>query len=118
LARWGDGLYDDDQALYVRDRFLAAVGAGSSPEDAARALAAELPVQEVDDTRHVSILVLADLLAERHRSVPEISTEALDRIDIELADGSEGDDTGTASERNTALTGLRAQLAPLDPPLT
>jgi hypothetical protein len=110
LARWGDGLYDDDQALYVRDRFLKAIASGSSPEAAARALAAELQVEETDDTRHVSILVLADLLAGHDRSVPEITTEAIERIQMEFAATDALDDVAPAPVRDAALTELRDRL--------
>ena len=86
------------------------MASGSTPEAAAQLLADELPEVEVDDARHVSILVLAHLLAQRQLVVPAITTEAIGRIDMELADvASIGDET-TVSGRDEALIHLRSQL--------
>jgi hypothetical protein len=62
LARWGEGLYDDDVAIDVRARFGSILARGLPPAEAARRISKDLPSDDETDGRHVSILALADLL--------------------------------------------------------
>lgn len=114
MARWGEGLYDDDMALYVRDRFNAALAAGKSPIEAAESIAEGVLIDDGTDSRHVAVLALADLLASVGANVPAITDEALERIDDELRDASdEVRDASEGPERDAVLVDLRRRLEPL-----
>jgi hypothetical protein len=106
VTRWGEGLYDDDMAPYVRDRFNSALATGKSPIEAAQSIADDVLVDDGTDKRHVAVLALADLLASVGSSVPAITDEARWWIDAEMQDASE------VPERDAVLVDLRDRLDP------
>jgi hypothetical protein len=104
LARWGEGLYDDDVALDVRAKFDSILAGGRSPADAAQRIAKSLPIDDGTDGRHVSILALADLLLVAGADAQEITSEAIQGIQEEIAL------TAPVPERAAVLTDLLRRL--------
>jgi hypothetical protein len=86
VGAWGPGLYQNDDALDLRDRWRALLGAGFDPRDVGQRLSVELGLD--DDPHHSpSWLTLADLLWRSGRLGSEVRRRVLrimrDGVDLQ-----------------------------------
>jgi hypothetical protein len=76
VGAWGPGVYQNDDALDLRDRWRGLVGAGFDPQDVGRRLISELGLgDDADDAP--SWLALADLLWGAGRLTGDVRKRAL-----------------------------------------
>lgn len=76
MGAWGPGIYQNDDALDLRDRWRGLVRAGLDPRDVGRRLVDDLDLN--DDAEHMPAwLALADLLWRAGRLTPEVKRRAL-----------------------------------------
>jgi len=114
VGAWGPGIYQNDDALDLRDRWRGLLGAGFDPKDVARRVVDELGLGD-DPDQSPSWLALADLLWRSGRLAPDLRRRALriirDGVDLQRWDN------GHRRARERALEQLeRRLLSPMPAP--
>jgi len=107
VGAWGPGVYQNDDALDLRDRWRDLVGVGFDPQDVGRRLVSELGLGN-DPGDSPSWLALADLLWSSGRLTGEVRKRAL-RIVRDRGDLERWDD-GHRRARERALAQLERRL--------
>jgi hypothetical protein len=114
VGAWGPGVYQNDDALDLRDDWRGLVGAGFDPKDIGGRLIAKLGLGD-DDDHSPSWLALADLLWRSGRLPSDVRRRAL-RIIRDGVDLRRWED-GHRRARERALEQLEKRLlSPMPPP--
>jgi hypothetical protein len=115
VGAWGTGIFENDDAADLRDRWRALFGAGFDPRQIGRRLIDELDLSE-DPAQTAMWLGLADLLWRSGRLAPDIKRRALSLVRGGAA--TEGWEKETLPARQRVLDRLVRRLrSPMPPPV-
>jgi hypothetical protein len=117
VGAWGSGLFSDDTACDVRDRYQELIASGTQDAEAKRLVLAEVDGLLADPNEApTAILALAVTQSEMGRLDPDLLERALMCLDRGDALDRWSDDPVLLSERQDAMAAARRQLLGPQPP--